>query len=904
MFRFLELSLHGWDLWSPIRIPLDRDVVVLTGPNGSGKTTILDALRQLLNAPRLSSKRRLQHYLRRPDAPALIRAVVSNEAPPGGRPPFQREHVLAKEATLACALVPSGAGSPEKRFAIVDGRASIDDLKRRLLEPRGEWLRPETYARALESAGVTRSLMHVLAIEQGRTNTLFEQNPRDLFQRVIDMLGDRVVLDRYQSARRRYDDTEREVFHQQSALQANQVDLARAERDLNTLNRWEAVRDRVSELDAKLPAAQLQVAIRHRGEAASKIPELRTKVNKCDSDWERLTRERVQAIEAEEEAQRGAETARSVESALRTVWEHAVSRHASIRATLERLTMLEREVSSIDPADLHALESEDEAARREQLAAEGVLVRAEERTDVAARRLERLHAGFPLYPESVERTLAEFEMRDIRALLLASLAEPATSDCAAATEASLGDARFALLVDAQNQAAALDIARSHGFPGPIDSGPRIELAEVAGPLELAPGAPVWLRDWARATSLRSDGSWSDPRGTWVARPDGRVLGKAGRDAAIAQTKQELAHACEQASASHDALDLARQDALRASASLMRERRRRDLLAETALLSDSRAECARAAQALRQAHEEYEHARDVEPESREQLFHSERSRQRIDDDVERLRRQQEGERRALAAAEEELRQADSEIAGLADRVRPDLRLRAERGGLDGVDTVQTDLARAREEFRSLGEPPAPEIRDEVAHLRSNVEEHERHLQDRRHELIAAQAELSACRTQHLSVVSAALVDYRRRAIEVADAADVLVEIDLPRLTDEDRSLDEATIETRFGFDGKEAVPLGDASFSGGQQVIAGLVLLMAMAETEGRGFFLLDEPFAHLSLDRVDQVGRFLRGTRSQFIVTAPTTLDRAQLDPASLVVVLQKKRSSEPFAPVPIVAGD
>jgi hypothetical protein len=53
---------------------------------------------------------------------------------------------------------------------------------------------------------------------------------------------------------------------------------------------------------------------------------------------------------------------------------------------------------------------------------------------------------------------------------------------------------------------------------------------------------------------------------------------------------------------------------------------------------------------------------------------------------------------------------------------------------------------------------------------------------------------------------------------------------------------------------------------------------------------------------VDQVGRFLRGTRSQFILTAPTTLDRAQLDPASLVVVLGKKRSGETFAPVPVVA--
>ena len=67
--------------------------------------------------------------------------------------------------------------------------------------------------------------------------------------------------------------------------------------------------------------------------------------------------------------------------------------------------------------------------------------------------------------------------------------------------------------------------------------------------------------------------------------------------------------------------------------------------------------------------------------------------------------------------------------------------------------------------------------------------------------------------------------------------------------------------------------------------------MAMVEGGGRGFFMLDEPFAHLSIDRIDDVGRFLRASGAQFVITAPTTLDRAQLDPASLVVMLRKKKA-------------
>ena len=262
----------------------------------------------------------------------------------------------------------------------------------------------------------------------------------------------------------------------------------------------------------------------------------------------------------------------------------------------------------------------------------------------------------------------------------------------------------------------------------------------------------------------------------------------------------------------------------------------------------------------------------------------------------------GEKEALERSEADLNTADTRVAALEDRVPSALRALAERGELDGPDTVRTDLERARRQLAALGDPPPPEVREEALHLRSNIEEAERRLSSRRREAAEAQAELAECRRRYLEVVSGSLHDYRRRAAELAGGAEVQVEMDLPRLTDDDRILDEATIEVRFGFDGKEPLPLGDPSFSGGQQVIAGLILLMGMAETDGRGFFLLDEPFAHLSLDRVDQVGRFLRASRSQFLLTAPTTLDRAQLDPASLVIVLQKKRPNEPHAPVPIVA--
>jgi DNA repair exonuclease SbcCD ATPase subunit len=272
------------------------------------------------------------------------------------------------------------------------------------------------------------------------------------------------------------------------------------------------------------------------------------------------------------------------------------------------------------------------------------------------------------------------------------------------------------------------------------------------------------------------------------------------------------------------------------------------------------------------------------------------------ETEKFERQFEGEKKGLADTESKLNGLAPEVSAIRAILTPELKRRAEGRELDSPETVEGDLSRARHHFEGLGEPPPPEIRLEAAQLQSNVSELEHHVSERTRELEAAAQELDVCRTRYLEVVGHTLREYRTRAVELGRGAEIVVEMELPTLRNDDAVLDEASIGPRFGFDGKEPLAMGDSSFSGGQQVIGGMILLMAMAETEGRGFFLLDEPFAHLSIDRVDHVGRFLSASKAQFIITAPTTLDRGQLNPASMVIVVQKKRKDAPFAPAPLVA--
>jgi DNA repair exonuclease SbcCD ATPase subunit len=277
-----------------------------------------------------------------------------------------------------------------------------------------------------------------------------------------------------------------------------------------------------------------------------------------------------------------------------------------------------------------------------------------------------------------------------------------------------------------------------------------------------------------------------------------------------------------------------------------------------------------------------------------------------DDLENRQKELEGTSAAVANMDSDLLKLQEQIAVVAAQASPEIRVAAEAGELTSspeiADRDVKDTRERLERFRTEEPVPDPTIRDEYKLTLHNIQELEQHVLARQSEADAARSELDQCRGEYLQVIGSVLHDYRRRAGALAEIACAKLEIELPSLENSDKSIDEAGIVVRIGFDGKSPTEIGDTAHSGGQQVIAGLVLLMAMAETEGDSFFIVDEPFAHLSLDRIDEVGRFLRGSGSQFLITVPTTLDRGQLDPASLLVVLSKKKADEAFAPRPIIA--
>lgn len=917
MFRFLELEIHGWDFWESFRVPLDANIVVLSGPNGSGKTTILDAVRQVLHAPRLSQNRRISHYLKRPNRPALLRAVVSNRPDYRGRRPFERQRVIVDEATLACALIPNG-GSPDKRFAVVPGRVTASELQGRLLESR-DWLSPEEYRRVLEYAGVSRSLMHILALEQGRADELSRQRPRELFHWVMEARGTQQVLERYTEARRQYEDSIREVARQREQVARYEQELMTVDRKVRRLDDYLDKTARVKNAEEIHSAARLQKLLTQFREIEHKLPDLRTKATSLTTNTDRLTREIdagednlcVLSAEIENRRIRHDEAVAKCDTAVRS-HERLIAEAERLRSNAAALVLLPAEDSLQLNRDL-AKAREDQFTVTTRVAA---ISQEHEETKCLVKDLEQ---GIRHFPDAVEKTLSALEDAGINATIVAEHTEIKDATWSMAVESALGSLRYAICVQAEEVPRTITIARSFNFPGPVVArSEAISQSTVAGPFHLAPGVPKWLAAWGNTAELAHtdpvhserfaiapDGTRRDQFGVWVSQVQDFVIGGEGIREQLRNARAALIRLDLESKEGEGAVEQAANRVLDLEARLDRQRGRNDLLDAVSRLPIVEQQLSVAAAKVDESRKDREIANEEVLSIQNEFNRADEALRRKKEDLQTREKELQNTRSAIDEQEANRAQIEPEINLAKSQLAPPFIAKAEIGDLPSLEMALRDIQISKDDliaFEREGPIPDETIREEKRLLTRNLDDLFQHVRTRQDEADAAKSELDKCRGDYLEVIRSTLHDYAKRARSLAELASARIEIELPQLENNDRSIDEAGIAVRIGFDGKPPTEIGDTAHSGGQQVIAGLVLLMSMAEIEGESFFIVDEPFAHLSLDRVDDVGKFLRRSGAQFLITVPTTLDRGQLDPASLLVVLRKKVPTEAFAPLPLVA--
>lgn len=250
MFKFQSLELIHWDFWQRVKLPFEGKVITIVGTNGSGKTTLLDALRTLLYIE-CSSGRDYKRYVRRNNQPfAWIRAVVSNQRGKNGVRLFYP--ILSESVTLVCRIQKKG-GDWERHYLIVEGDVPIENLT-----DEKNWLGVREYQRQLEGAGLSQSIRHVLALEQGATDKLCEKKPTELLKLVFDAYGEQEILDNYQSAKNNQALIRQELESLELDLAGLGIKLRKAEEDVHSYQMWKDLTNNVSKLRFEiLPRVQL-----------------------------------------------------------------------------------------------------------------------------------------------------------------------------------------------------------------------------------------------------------------------------------------------------------------------------------------------------------------------------------------------------------------------------------------------------------------------------------------------------------------------------------------------------------------------------------------------------------------------------------------------------------------------
>jgi chromosome segregation ATPase len=235
------------------------------------------------------------------------------------------------------------------------------------------------------------------------------------------------------------------------------------------------------------------------------------------------------------------------------------------------------------------------------------------------------------------------------------------------------------------------------------------------------------------------------------------------------------------------------------------------------------------------------------------------------------------------------------------------LRAAREEYESASAVRRELERIDERIARGGyveDEGCVALRDKFgadhAGLEAAIGKRETHLH-------RARRLTEEARGAYINVLRATVRRYKRNLAALGELAGIGVDAELPELVNEDTALAQAGLTVRFDFDRKGWIGLDDGEASGGQQVMKSLLLLVGLLRDEEQpgGFVFIDEPFAHLDVANIEKVGRFLRSTDAQYILTTPITHNVNVFEPSDLVLATSKRRAASTWAePVAVLKRD
>jgi hypothetical protein len=954
MPRIEEVQFVHWGSLRPDPIPLLVDGInVATGPNGSGKTCFLDGIKLLLGITSFAPGRSSERYVfdggpgGTPAERALLRATFANPVLPGrGERLFTAagDHLRDAERVSVVCLVTGSS----RRYRLLPGlvrwgfeQPLAADLDAFLAaNPEPDWLGPRRYDELLDRTGITRALREVLALPQGAIDRTMEERPPGLLRKLLELTGERVLLDEVEAQRMRADEARTAYLAAIEAARVEQDQLAELQALAARHLEWAGLRERLDLLrDLARPAAEHRdVAVRveaaraERDRIAERIAADRRELAELDG--------RIPAVEAAagkltDQAQalaNGLAESRDAQHAEVVRLAGEAARAEEARATADRMAGLagERTVEQAE-AELQAAEGSFAAvlARRQELGAGLAGLEA---------RMAVITAGGLAVPAEVQAFKGRLAEAGIEAAVVAEVLEPADEATGDATraraEAALGDALWALLVPSHTYREATALAVEAGYRWPIARGgagePRAALAGVLGPVEvgllLEREDAQAAHDAAQAHSLASrglaavapDGMRYGDSISRLQAPEQPVLGRHARELHLRQLKAEATRLGEEAagldaampelrSAWHRALQVL--EAVRALPGLQAQAEEAGQAGAGGRPAGAGAGARRTGRGAGRAGAkagEASSALEGERALARELRELDERRGAANAEL-ALARQRQAELQArLDRHLPELAELDGRLAGLEAEVAsrplsPEQQALLDAGDLPGTESVLRDIewlgGQVEDEERFPTEVREAEVLTGREAKGDAVEEANRLAERHKQELDEQLGRVEQARRRFEDGVREAVHRLSDEFARVCKAAGAEGEL---RLLAGERPEEYGVDVLVAHRPGERRRSYRDAAHSGGQRAtIAILLLLATMGTADAADLLIMDEHIAHLDSTNIDHVAELMHALadRVQFLLATPTNAESLRLSWCDLQLAFLPRDPGRAYSP-------
>lgn len=898
MFRIKNIIMANFSRFDGVNIPLDGETSVFTGPNGSGKSTTFDAARLVLGSRKLANEKRdlVKEYLTHPHTYTVLGIVAYNRRK-DGKPAIFRKLALKEEfVTLARVYIPK-AQSIESKFLLLDGEHNADAILDRI--EKGDGFGEQRYMDKLATIGITLATLDQIIIRQGKVIEVTMGGPKQLHQKVMNHAGASETMLEYRSARDDADNAARK-------LEEREEEQCKATRQLRTLE--DAV-DAKKKYDQKLgeiaenkdleQAAAIHADLIQAKKYVDSIPDL-------EEDIKQVRQDRADAKPDIDELDR------AVEAAAKKLqdWDEATQDIAATKAKAEkakaqleephaRYVLAQAELpplSDLPPtADAKSAASTAAAKAAKALADETEKLHL---ANAAKERYETLKAGRTPWPPLVATTLRELEAAGIVFSCLAHQLSPDPSH-RGAIEGALGNRRFAIAVDHKDHARVIAIAVKHAFPGPIyEKG--AETAEASDVWNAESRVPAWLNGFTI-----KEGRALTPEGTWVAIEPHPLLGPE-------PTKEDLATA----KTERDNVETARANAKRARELAQREH-------EEALALVTKCERRDAHQAtIRNAGDMPAHYAALAFEYQEldaQLRTRAEDKKKLTSDLslarEKLRRLREHDKARAAKLfqlESKLATAKEQSESLTTKANRSLLLlpQAVQARAKNLNEPMRDaeayqrLAKQAEAELSRMKQPEPDVEAQHARFKLRAAEYKRRVDEQQEIVQGTLADLERARKQYAVFQTQHLEEYKRRFTKLTTDFGIACSVNYTAIRPDstDQEIDNAVLDVRTGYNGKEPALVQGGGFSGGEEILNGLMLQLALRELDSEGFIMVDQPYDHLDSVNAREVAEYLSHAPMQVIIAVPSSLSPEHYHGMARGVLFQKAQGND-WAPLPEVVA-